>query len=213
MLWVTNRVYISPHLSPLLHRVSRIERDAGERPQQREGKVKIGGIGYTFKVWEQKGNGGATYSWYLKHFGRDKGAGVEVTQKAAEKAVWECFREVSSANVVSSERRKLIRLKLRNLTEKRPYLVAGCIDLILNAKGDLERLLREAEETEKHWWKQDDPKMRVPLPTHHLSLKPHIAAAQLWEIIVALGFVDENYNPTPKLRTFARKTFGERYFP
>lgn len=175
--------------------------------------MRVGGLGYDINVRELPGKGGKLWLWSVNHYGKLLSEGSEGTEKAASNAAWAYYREVTTTRAKEGSNKGLARMKLRYMLERRPYLVAGCTDLVLNAKGDLERLMREAEETEKHWWKQDPVDTRVPIPSHHRSLSPFQAATQLWNIFKELKYVDENDNPTVKLRTFARKTFGERYFP
>lgn len=166
-------------------------------------------IGYT---WSLKQKAGAWF-WEIR-----KGHAVVADGFAHDKAEAEdqlkgaLLPAASKADGVARKRAGL-RLKLRYLVQKRPYLVAAVCESLLGA-GQYADVIAEAEEGERAWWERESPKTRQPLPTHHRALTPIAAAQQAIELFEGLGYVVplENGRDVRKLKTFIRNTFGGVWF-
>lgn len=170
------------------------------------------GLNKTIKKMKTS-SGQARFAWEVTKYGKSIDAGVEDSEKEADKQAWIVIRTLMESKTKTAEQRKVHKLKIRQLLEKRPYLVGGICELVIAVGADKVRCMEEAESQEKAWWANDPPKYRKPLMTHHLALKPHIAAGKLIDDFVGAGLmtVDEGGKPvqTHGLRAWAKKVFGE----
>ena len=97
------------------------------------------------------------------------------------------------------------------LSRNRPYLTCSVLQSIL---GGFKRktIIMEARWKEEDLWKQDDPKYRQPLPTHHRALSPEDGAEKILDILQKLGWTDAQDKPIgKKVYQHIKTMYGAHY--
>lgn len=176
----------------------------------KEGALNVMPIGYNVIVKPMKSSGGTRYTWEVRRFGRPVDEGVEDSAPLARKYAAAAMLKSAQGASVKHANKSALRVQLRTLLEKRPYLVAGATELIL-AGADYTRVVSEAEEYEKSWWSRAVKATRVALPTHHRALIPTEAAKRFILVMIGLGYVvrdGADLSAKPALAKWAANTLG-----
>lgn len=178
------------------------------------GTTNLAGLGFTLKT--QADNTGQRWFWELKRMGRVVGHGFARTELSSERSAMELFMKLSKKGTKRKNIRGNHRKRLKDLCERRPYLVAH-VTLEALRKTPKADMAMEAEQMEQFFYEADPPNLRVPLPTHKLTLPAHEQAKRLWDSFLELGMLWKNPNdeddvrPTKKLKTWAINTFGNEF--
>ncbi len=170
--------------------------------------------GLHMKVREVMGQGNKRqWLWLLRYFNKTVGEGVSDTEDGATKALtWATGEFVRGSKGKGDS--NLARLKLRELVKKRPYLVMGVVESLLNPGIGLGDIMKDAKEAEFSWWESDKGSpFRKDLSTHHLTLAPHVAAMKLYDAFVTCGYIveptdEDGVRDVRGLKKWASKNLG-----
>lgn len=131
-----------------------------------------------------------TWGWELRYYGKMLARSHAPSEKKAQKAGEDEFLRMVKVKAQTTGQRKLARLKLRQLLERRTYVIAGLIELLIMG-ADRDQVVREIAEQERVWWKNDPNPVKKPLSTHHLMLPADKVALQAIEAMKVSGLLEE----------------------
>lgn len=184
-----------------------------EKTEKKERALHVMPTGFTFEVRPVRGSSGTRYFWSVKKFGRVVAEGHEEKEPVAKRLAGIAIAEhASSKNNVD---RNLLSTKLRQLLQKRPYLVVGACELILLGNANRGRLMEEAETYEQAWYEKQPAHMRVEIPSGGRTLSPSKAAEQLWNLLEGLSLIkveDGEIVASQRLKSWVSQKFGPEVF-
>lgn len=173
--------------------------------------MQLGGTGYYASTKEyQEG----AWVWSLSRWGAEIGRGVATSEKDARQQIWKLFQRAAENTADTARIRGKASATLKKWVPRRPYAVAATLEVLTLAGASKKRVMEEAESGEQAWAKKDSPKMRIPLPTHHMSKTAAEIAAIVYDCCLTLGYITVDQGEvkaTKKLFAYGVRVIGHRF--
>lgn len=154
-------------------------------------------------------NGSGEWEWEVVQFRRIAASGVCASEKEAAAALKTALGEQLMAAITTRYSKSVLRLKLRGLVERRPYVVMHVIGKALDGMKLAEVIaLAGAEEIALHAADQArfGKEMISDLSTHANRKNPKEVAREVCDIIKGMGWKQG------QLKKYAEDTFGPSFF-